>query len=78
MDSMKMGSIATKICLKLEISRGMRADPPEGGARGIRAVQPAGGRGVDGDAGGSAALWLSFLVGYPVKGQAGRITGEVV
>ena len=78
MDRMNLRSFATKICLKLAISRGMRADPPEGGARGIRAVQPARGRGVDGDAGGSAALWLSFLVGNPVKGQAGRITGEVV
>ena len=35
------------------------------------------GRGADGDAGGPAALWLSFLVGYPVKGQAGGITGKV-
>ena len=71
-----MRSFVIRICLKLEISRGMRAESPEGGGRGIRAVRQARGRGVDGDAGGSAALWLSFLVGNPVKGQAGRITGE--
>jgi hypothetical protein len=56
MDRMKIRSIAIKISLKLLISRGMCAEPPEGGVRGIRAVQAAGGRGVDGDAGGSATL----------------------
>jgi len=45
MDSMKMYTFATKIRLKIPISRGMRADPLEGGGRGIRAVQPVRGRG---------------------------------
>jgi hypothetical protein len=77
MDSPKMCSFVTKICMKLAISRGMRADPPEGGAGGIKAVRPEGDGGWMRDAGGSPALWLSFLVGYPIMGKAGGITGEV-
>ena len=42
MDKIKMLSFATKICVKLPKSRGMRADPLEGGGRGIRAAKPAG------------------------------------
>ena len=47
------------------------------GSKGDTSGSASQGTGVDGDAGSSAALWLSFLVGYPVKGQAGGITGQV-
>ena len=42
MDSMKMYSLATKIRMKLAISRGMRADPLEGGGSGDTTVRPKG------------------------------------
>jgi hypothetical protein len=42
MDSLKIHSFTIKICLKIPITRGMRANPPEGGAGGNQAVQLAG------------------------------------
>jgi len=46
MDAMRLYPFATKIYLKISISRGMRAEPPEGGGRGILVAQLVGGRGL--------------------------------
>jgi hypothetical protein len=42
MDSNKILSFTTKIWMLLSITRGMRANPPEGGAGGNQVVQLAG------------------------------------
>jgi len=70
MDKIKMLSFATKICVKLPKSRGMRADPLEWGGRGVRAAQPAG----DGGRMEMRAVQKSY--GYPLLWGSRKGTGR--